>query len=355
MHMTDRTTWEELKGGRPRTVEGRAAYEDEARISAFRELVYRLRTEAGITEADLAARMGTTQSAIARMEGGGTRPTLETLEKIASAIGADLVVGVGRTSRQPEHCQALREGHAVTGVPGDRPVTQAESPRGRKGAGGRGCASSPRIGAGCRRRPGAPCRRRGLRDRSAATQPASFTSSGEAPRRVTTPAPCSPWWQLLRAPRSVESNPVGAHRRRLAGRRRWLPVPRGPSSPPMVAIPTSAHRPVAPSGPLERRRPRASVGSPRVAGQPVGTIGWLRPTHSALRRWTQSETPSGPSPTPLRADFAVEAARAPRRHGDGRASWSSVPGSAPTVAANSAFTSVSAPIHRGVATRSLWA
>ena len=112
--MTDRTTWEDLKGGRPRTVEGRAAYEDEARISAFRELVYRLRTEAGLTQAELASRMGTTQSAIARMEGGGTRPTLETLEKIASAVGAELVVGVGENlSENRSIAKLVREGHAV--------------------------------------------------------------------------------------------------------------------------------------------------------------------------------------------------------------------------------------------------
>jgi len=64
---------------------------DEARITAFRELVYRLRHDAGLTQAELASRMGTTQSAIARMEGGGTRPTLETLEKLATAAGADLM------------------------------------------------------------------------------------------------------------------------------------------------------------------------------------------------------------------------------------------------------------------------
>jgi hypothetical protein len=29
------------------------------------------------------------------MEGGGARPTLETLEKLAVAVGAELVVGLG--------------------------------------------------------------------------------------------------------------------------------------------------------------------------------------------------------------------------------------------------------------------
>lgn len=39
--------------------------------------------------------MGTAQSGIARMESGGTRPTLEMLEKLAAAVGGELIVGVG--------------------------------------------------------------------------------------------------------------------------------------------------------------------------------------------------------------------------------------------------------------------
>ena len=112
--MTKRTKWEELKARRPVSDAGRAAYEDEARISAFRGLVYRLRAEAGLTQSELAERMGTTQSAVARMEGGGARPTLETLEKLAAAVGAELVVGVGENlSDNRSIAKLVREGHAV--------------------------------------------------------------------------------------------------------------------------------------------------------------------------------------------------------------------------------------------------
>jgi transcriptional regulator with XRE-family HTH domain len=112
--MTKRTTWSELKQSHPLAAEGQAAYEDEARIAAFRDLVYRLRTDAGLTQAELAQRMGTTQSAIARTEGGGTRPTLETLEKVASAVGAELVVGVGEhLSQNRSIAKLVREGRAV--------------------------------------------------------------------------------------------------------------------------------------------------------------------------------------------------------------------------------------------------
>lgn len=115
--MTKRTSWEDLKAQTPLTPAGQAAYDDEERVAAFRAFVYRLRNDAGLTQAQLAERMGTTQSAIARMEGGGVRPTLETLEKLARAIGSDLIVGVGPDLSQKAGFKTLiRSGHAVLRV-----------------------------------------------------------------------------------------------------------------------------------------------------------------------------------------------------------------------------------------------
>ena len=112
MTMSERIKWATLP--KPRTAASRVAYEDEGRISEFRELVHRLRTEAGLTQAELGALMGTTQSAVARMEGGGARPTLETLERLAIAVGQELVVGVGSQLSQNRSIAALvRDGHAV--------------------------------------------------------------------------------------------------------------------------------------------------------------------------------------------------------------------------------------------------
>ena len=110
--MSDRTSWPNLP--KATTKHARDAYQDEARISEFRELVYRLRIDTGLTQAELAERMGTTQSAIARIEGGGTRPTLETLEKLARAVGQDLVLGVGpQLDQNRSIAKMMREGHAV--------------------------------------------------------------------------------------------------------------------------------------------------------------------------------------------------------------------------------------------------
>ena len=54
------------------------------------ELVYALRTRAGLTQTELARRMGTTQSSIARIESGGSLPTLDMLSRLAHATGSTL-------------------------------------------------------------------------------------------------------------------------------------------------------------------------------------------------------------------------------------------------------------------------
>jgi DNA-binding XRE family transcriptional regulator len=54
------------------------------------ELVYMLRTRARLTQTELARRMGTTQSSIARIEGGGSLPTLDMLARLAHATGTPL-------------------------------------------------------------------------------------------------------------------------------------------------------------------------------------------------------------------------------------------------------------------------
>lgn len=49
--------------------------------------IIRLRDEAGLTQTQLANLIGTTQSVISRLENGDTIPTVQTLYKIANALG----------------------------------------------------------------------------------------------------------------------------------------------------------------------------------------------------------------------------------------------------------------------------
>ena len=51
-----------------------------------------VRTAAGLTQKEIAERMGTTQSVIARMEGGKVSPSVDTLSKYAHAVGVRPVI-----------------------------------------------------------------------------------------------------------------------------------------------------------------------------------------------------------------------------------------------------------------------
>lgn len=83
-------TWRQTKTDRDNST-ARTAYDRARRAYEFAEQIRNLRERAGISQAELAHRMGTSQSAVARL-GGGTLPTLETLERVAAALGARLVV-----------------------------------------------------------------------------------------------------------------------------------------------------------------------------------------------------------------------------------------------------------------------
>ena len=69
-----------------------AAYEALAEEFALAEALLAARAGAGLTQEELAARMGTTQAAIARLEGGRIKPTTRTLERYAKATGTRLKI-----------------------------------------------------------------------------------------------------------------------------------------------------------------------------------------------------------------------------------------------------------------------
>ena len=50
------------------------------------------RTRAGLTQEQVAQRMKTTQAVIARLEGGGSKPSTRTLERYADATGSRLKI-----------------------------------------------------------------------------------------------------------------------------------------------------------------------------------------------------------------------------------------------------------------------
>jgi len=56
--------------------------------------IARLRIKEGLTQKELADRVGTQQPAIARIENGTTTPTLTTLKKISDALNAKVCVEI---------------------------------------------------------------------------------------------------------------------------------------------------------------------------------------------------------------------------------------------------------------------
>ena len=57
-----------------------------------------LRDQQGWTQTELARAAGMTQPAVARFEAGGTVPTIPVLDRLARALGADLVVELRKRS-----------------------------------------------------------------------------------------------------------------------------------------------------------------------------------------------------------------------------------------------------------------
>lgn len=68
-----------------------AEAEEEARLR-LAELVYAARTRAGLTQTELARRMGTRQSVISAVENGGQVPSVSTLWRIARALDLRLTI-----------------------------------------------------------------------------------------------------------------------------------------------------------------------------------------------------------------------------------------------------------------------
>jgi transcriptional regulator with XRE-family HTH domain len=87
-----RKTWKEVKSQRADTLARRRGYEHAGRSIQLAMEIHGLREKRGLSQRELAERLGTTQSAVARLEAGNVSPSLPTLDKVAEALGVELVV-----------------------------------------------------------------------------------------------------------------------------------------------------------------------------------------------------------------------------------------------------------------------
>jgi len=81
----------------------REAYDAHAYEFEIARSLIEARSDAGLTQAEVAKRMGTTQSVIARIEGGSQLPSMKSVIRYATAIGArpvlQLVQGIRETDK----------------------------------------------------------------------------------------------------------------------------------------------------------------------------------------------------------------------------------------------------------------
>lgn len=75
-----------------REPEYRRAYDALEEEYALAKAVIDARNHAGLTQVELARKMGTTQPVVARLESGRTRPSMRTLERLAKATGSRLLI-----------------------------------------------------------------------------------------------------------------------------------------------------------------------------------------------------------------------------------------------------------------------
>jgi ribosome-binding protein aMBF1 (putative translation factor) len=70
----------------------RKAYDTLEGEFGLAKAVLQARNRVGLTQAELARKMGTTQPVLARLEGGRARPSMRTLERLARATGTRLLI-----------------------------------------------------------------------------------------------------------------------------------------------------------------------------------------------------------------------------------------------------------------------
>ncbi|MEI6403435.1 MAG: helix-turn-helix transcriptional regulator [Actinomycetota bacterium] len=99
-----RTMIDELKKNRlaAMTTDERAAFDETYEATRLAldvgEKVRDAREAAGLSQRELASRMGTSQAAVARLEAGGVGATLTTLQKVAAALDLKITVELSAAS-----------------------------------------------------------------------------------------------------------------------------------------------------------------------------------------------------------------------------------------------------------------
>ncbi|MGV3550792.1 helix-turn-helix domain-containing protein [Rhizobium sp.] len=80
--------------------EYRAAYESMEEEFALIKALMKARKRSRLSQAEIASRMGTTESAVSRLESGRVKPSTRTLERYAAATGHRLKISFEPLSKK---------------------------------------------------------------------------------------------------------------------------------------------------------------------------------------------------------------------------------------------------------------
>lgn len=93
--MSDKhSSYEQIARKRRGSADYHEGYDEARRAFLIGEAVRERRLELGLSQTEVAARAGMTQPALSRLEAGGVIPTIPVLDRIATALGAELVVTI---------------------------------------------------------------------------------------------------------------------------------------------------------------------------------------------------------------------------------------------------------------------
>ena len=88
----DHSRYEDIARRRREGADYREGYDQARRAFLIGQAVRERRLALGLSQTEVAARAGMTQPALSRLEAGGSVPTIPVLERIAIALGAELIV-----------------------------------------------------------------------------------------------------------------------------------------------------------------------------------------------------------------------------------------------------------------------
>jgi transcriptional regulator with XRE-family HTH domain len=95
------SSYEDLAAQRRGSAEYREGHAEARRAFLIGQAVRERRLALGLSQTELASRAGMTQPALSRLEAGGVVPTIPLLERISTALDADLIVELAPHAASP--------------------------------------------------------------------------------------------------------------------------------------------------------------------------------------------------------------------------------------------------------------